>query len=165
MPETPPTIEVSGLVKRFGDVRALDGFDLRVERGTIHGLVGPNGAGKTTFLRVLFGLVAPDEGSVTVLGRGIDDNPGGALDGVAGFVEEPRFYPYLTARRNLELLADLDGRPSAARVDEALELVGLTGRAGQRVGNFSTGMRQRLGLAGALLREPRLLLLDEPTIG
>jgi ABC-2 type transport system ATP-binding protein len=160
--DAPPAIEAHGLVKRFGDVVALDGFDIRVESGRVHGLIGPNGAGKTTFLRVLFGLVEPDGGSVELLG-----GTGGrraSMDGVAGFVEEPRCYPYLSARRNLELLADLDGvdRPV---VDDVLEAVGLTDRADRKVGGFSSGMRQRLGLAASLLRSPRLLLLDEPTIG
>jgi ABC-2 type transport system ATP-binding protein len=158
-------IDAEGLVKRFDDVRALDGFDIRVEEGRIHGLVGPNGAGKTTLLRILFGLVARDEGSLTMLGREIDERGNAAAtDGVGGFVEEPRFYPYLSARRNLQLLSDLDGG-GRDRVDEVLELVGLGDRAKRKVGGFSSGMRQRLGIAAALLREPRLLLLDEPTVG
>ncbi|HEY7282576.1 MAG TPA: ABC transporter ATP-binding protein [Actinomycetota bacterium] len=164
MPDTPPAIDASGLVKRFGDVHALDRFDMRVDPGQVHGLVGPNGAGKTTFLRVLFGLVTPDEGTVSLLGRESAQGPALGMDGVAGFVEEPRFYPYLTARRNLELLADLDG-VARDRVDEAMAEVRLTDRAERKVGGFSSGMRQRLGLAAALIRSPRLLLLDEPTVG
>jgi ABC-2 type transport system ATP-binding protein len=157
-------IDAKGLVKRFSDVRALDGFDIRVEEGHIHGLVGPNGAGKTTLLRVFFGLVALDEGALTLSGRDVGDHDGLATEGVGGFVEEPRCYPYLTARRNLRLLSDLDGG-DPDRVDEVLALVGLADRAERKVGGFSSGMRQRLGLAAALLREPRLLLLDEPTVG
>jgi len=162
--DTPDVVDVRGLVKSFGDVTALDAFDLRIAMGTIQGLVGPNGAGKTTLLRVLFGLVAPDGGSISLLGH--DWEAGGltTMPGVGGFVEDPRFYPYLAARRNLELLAELDGA-DPARIDEALDLVRLTDRAGRKVGGYSSGMRQRLGLAASLLRSPRLLLLDEPTVG
>src|SRR5215468_10657722 len=100
-------LDVRDLQKCFGDVQAIDGLDLSIAVGDVHGLVGPNGAGKTTLLRILFGLVAPDTGVVQLLGGEIGD--AGSTDGVGGFVEEPRFYPYLTARRNLELMADLDG--------------------------------------------------------
>jgi ABC-2 type transport system ATP-binding protein len=158
-------LDVRGLQKTFGDVRAIDGLDLRVDIGHVHGLVGPNGAGKTTLLRVVFGLVAPDAGEVTVLGTAIDEAGEGSADGVGGFVEEPRFYPYLTARRNLELMADLDGGGGGERIDDVLSTVRLDDRAGRKVGGFSSGMRQRLGLAASLLRSPRLLLLDEPTVG
>ena len=156
-----PVVEALGLAKRFGVVPALDGLDMRVDAGRIHGIVGPNGAGKTTFLRILFGLVAPDAGTVSVFGRPWD---AATPPDVGGFVEEPRFYPYLSARRNLELLADLDG-VSRDPVDDLLDLVGLLDRAGRKVGGFSSGMRQRLGLASSLLRSPSLLLLDEPTVG
>ncbi len=149
----PSSIEISGLCKAFGAVRAVDCVDLRVEPGELRGLLGPNGAGKTTLLRLLFRLVRPDAGRIAI------------SDGVAGFVEEPRFYPYLSGRRTLELLAELDGGTARARVDEALDLVGLTREAGRRVGGYSTGMRQRLGVAAALLSTPRVLLLDEPTTG
>jgi ABC-2 type transport system ATP-binding protein len=157
-------LDVSGLQKSFGDVRAIDGLDLRVEVGRVHGLVGPNGAGKTTLLRIVFGLVAPDAGTVTVLGTDVAEVGEGSTDGIGGFVEEPRFYPYLTARRNLELMADLDGGGDA-RIDDILMTVRLDDRADRKVGGFSSGMRQRLGLAASLLRSPRLLLLDEPTVG
>jgi ABC-2 type transport system ATP-binding protein len=158
-------VETDGLAKRFGETRALDGVSLRVDTGEVRGLLGRNGAGKTTLLRVLFGLLRPDAGSVLLFGR--DPEPDGVLAraDVAGFVEEPRFYPYLTARRNLELLGRLDGGSRRGQVDEVLDSVGLGGGRDQRVGTFSTGMRQRLGLAASLLRRPRLLLLDEPTIG
>jgi ABC-2 type transport system ATP-binding protein len=157
-------LDVRGLQKTFGDVRAIDGLDLTVATAQVHGLVGPNGAGKTTLLRILFGLVAPDAGVVTLLGQVADDAETPSTQGIGGFVEEPRFYPYLTARRNLELMADLDGG-GQERIDEVLENVRLDDRADRKVGGFSSGMRQRLGLAASLLRKPRLLLLDEPTVG
>jgi ABC-2 type transport system ATP-binding protein len=137
---------------------------MRVEAGHTHGLVGPNGSGKTTLLRILFGLVTPDAGSVTVLGRDVAAPESATVDGLAGFVEEPRFYPFLSARRNLELLSQLD-RGDARRVDDVLDVVRLGDLADRKVGGFSSGMRQRLGIAASLLRSPRLLLLDEPTIG
>jgi ABC-2 type transport system ATP-binding protein len=158
-------VRARGLVKRFEATTALDGVDLVVQEGEVRGLLGPNGAGKTTLLRLLFGLVAPDEGKVELFGHPLGSAESVNLDGVAGFVEEPTFYPYLPGRVNLELLAELDGGVSAARVEEVLELVGLSTRGGDRVSGYSTGMRQRLGIAAALLRSPRLLLLDEPTSG
>jgi ABC-2 type transport system ATP-binding protein len=159
-----PAIVAAGLTKRFGTHVAVDAVDLRVEAGQIHGLLGPNGAGKTTLLRMLLGLVSPDRGTLSVLGR-TPFAARGALPGLAGFVEAPRFYPYLSAAKNLDLLAALDGNGSTRRVDELLEQVGLRGRSREKVRGFSTGMRQRLGLAAVLLRDPRLLVLDEPTTG
>jgi ABC-2 type transport system ATP-binding protein len=160
-----PVVEAHGLTKWYGDITALDGVDLRVEPGTIHGLLGPNGAGKTTLLSVLFGLVLPDEGTVRLFGRTRSEAGADWLDGVGGFVESPRFYPYLSGRRNLQILAGLDGGGAQRLVDEVLDLVGLAGATGQKVRGYSLGMRQRLGLAAALLRRPRLLILDEPTNG
>jgi ABC-2 type transport system ATP-binding protein len=158
-------VRARGLVKRFETTTAVDGVDLVVQEGEVRGLLGPNGAGKTTLLRLLFGLVAPDEGEVELFGHPLGSAESVNLDGVAGFVEEPTFYPYLPGRVNLELFAELDGGADAGRVDEALDVVGLSGRGGDRVSGYSTGMRQRLGIAAALLRSPRLLLLDEPTSG
>src|SRR5213079_1071338 len=132
--------------------------------GDVFGYLGPNGAGKTTSLRMMLGLIRPTAGSVRLFGR--DPLVGvRALEGVAGFVEAPRFYPYLTGRRNLELLAAYDGDGARNRIEGALDTVELSDRAKDRVGGYSHGMRQRLGIAAALLRSPRLLLLDEPTSG
>ena len=155
-------VRARGITKCFGDVVALDGVDLDVAAGQIHGVVGPNGAGKTTLLGLLLGLAVADRGSLEVLGTPV----GRALaapDGVAGFVDGPGLYPALTARGNLAALAALRG-PGAptAGIDDVLEQVGLTDVADDKVRGFSLGMRQRLGLAAALLTKPRLLVLDEP---
>ena len=158
-------VRTSGLVKRFGTRTAVDGVELTVSPGQVRGLLGPNGAGKTTLLRMLFGLIHPDAGTVALLGRALDGLGGEALREVGGFVEEPAFYPYLSGRANLSLLARLDAGPTAAAVQDALARVELERRGDDRVAGYSTGMRQRLGLAAALLRSPRLLLLDEPTSG
>jgi ABC-2 type transport system ATP-binding protein len=158
-------VDVRGLVKRFGDRAAVDGVDLQVRTGTVHGLLGPNAAGKTTLLAMLFGLVRPDAGSITLLGRTRKEADAGLLDGVAGFVDGPRFYPYLSARRNLELLAALDGDRAKGRIDDSLKLTGLGERADDKVRGFSLGMRQRLGIAASLLRDPQVLVMDEPTNG
>jgi ABC-2 type transport system ATP-binding protein len=158
-------IEARGLVKRYGELTAVDHVDLTVEPGDVFGYLGPNGAGKTTSLRMLLGLITPTAGSARLFGRDPHVDGARALDGVAGFVEGPRFYPYLSGRKNLRLLADLDGGVPAARIEEVLAVVELTDRARDRVGGYSHGMRQRLGIAASLLRDPRLLLLDEPTTG
>jgi len=159
-----PPIEVRGLTKRYGELTAVAGVDLTVGPGDVYGYLGPNGAGKTTSLRMMLGLIRPSAGTVRLFGRdplqGVD-----ALEGVAGFVEAPAFYPYMSGRRNLELLAAFDGHGAPTRIDAALKTVELLDRASDRVGGYSHGMRQRLGIAAALLREPRLLLLDEPATG
>ncbi len=159
-----PPLEVRGLVKRYGELTAVAGVDVTVRGGDVYGYLGPNGAGKTTSLRMMLGLITPTAGSVRLFGRDPQVTVR-ALEGVAGFVEAPTFYPYLTGRRNLELLAAFDGDGAASRIDEALEAVELSDRASDRVGGYSHGMRQRLGIAAALLRDPKLLLLDEPTTG
>ncbi|HLY51040.1 MAG TPA: ABC transporter ATP-binding protein [Solirubrobacteraceae bacterium] len=160
----PPPLEVRGLVKHYGELVAVGGVDITVEAGDVYGYLGPNGAGKTTSLRMMLGLIRPTAGSVRVFGRDPLQTVQ-ALEGVAGFVEAPTFYPYLSGRCNLELLAAFDGGAAPTRIDAALEAVELSGRAGDRVGGYSHGMRQRLGIAAALLRDPKLLLLDEPTTG
>jgi len=160
----PEPLEVRGLVKRYGTLTAVAGVDVTVRAGDVYGYLGPNGAGKTTSLRMMLGLIRPTEGTVRVFGRDPQETVR-ALEGVAGFVEAPTFYPYLNGRRNLELLAAFDGGGAAGRIDQALDAVELAHRAGDRVGGYSHGMRQRLGIAAALLRDPKLLLLDEPTTG
>ena len=159
-------VEALGVSKRYGDRDALDRVDLIVRPGSLHGLLGPNGAGKTTLMRVLLGLVRRSAGTVRLLGHDLDACEGRVPRGVAGFVETPAFYPYLSGRQNLSLLVGLDDqRPSnhRDRVADALDQVGLEGEADNAVRGYSAGMRQRLGLAAALLRSPQLLLLDEPT--
>jgi ABC-2 type transport system ATP-binding protein len=161
----PAPVKARGLVKRYKEVLAVDHIDLNVRAGDVYGFLGPNGAGKTTTLRMALGLIVPTEGTVELFGHDPMREGARALEGVAGFVEAPRFYPYLSARKNLELLGALDGGGAARRIDEVLEVVELAPRAGHRVGGFSHGMRQRLGIAAALLRRPRLLVLDEPATG
>jgi ABC-2 type transport system ATP-binding protein len=163
--DAPPAIRARGITKCFGDVIALDRVDLDVAPHRIHGVVGPNGAGKTTLLGILLGLAIPDSGSLEVLGTPVRRALSGP-DGVAGFVDGPGLYPSLTARRNLAALAALRGNDArTARIDDVLGEVGLTDVADDRVRGFSLGMRQRLGLAAALLTMPRLLVLDEPVNG
>jgi ABC-2 type transport system ATP-binding protein len=158
-------VRARGLVKRYKEVLAVDHVDLNVRTGDVYGFLGPNGAGKTTTLRMALGLITPTEGTVELFGRDPLREGARALEGVAGFVEAPRFYPYLTGRKNLELLAALDSGGAGERIDEVLEIVELAPRAAHRVGGYSHGMRQRLGIAAALLRRPRLLILDEPATG
>ena len=162
---SPCAVRARGLTKFFGDVVALDGVDLDVAPGQIHGIVGPNGAGKSTLLGLLLGLAVADRGSLEVLGSSV----GRALaapEDVAGFVDGPGLYPALTARKNLAALAALraPGAPTAD-IDDLLEQVGLASVADDKVRGFSLGMRQRLGLAAPLLTMPGLLVLDEPANG
>jgi ABC-2 type transport system ATP-binding protein len=160
-----PPVAARGLVKRYGEIVAVDHVDLTIERGDVFGYLGPNGAGKTTSLRMLLGLIRPTEGVAQLFGLDPLLDGARALDHVAGFVEGPRFYPYMSGRKNLQLLADLDGGTAPNRIDEVLDVVELRDRAKDRVGGYSHGMRQRLGIASSLLRDPQLLLLDEPTTG
>jgi ABC-2 type transport system ATP-binding protein len=162
---TPPAVEAIGVRKRYGDREVLRGIDLVVPPGQLHGLLGPNGAGKTTLMRILLGLVRSDGGTVRVLGSESLAAYGPLPRGVAGFVETPAFYPYLSGRQNLTLCARLDDHDGdrKGRIMQALERVGLTSAADLRVSGYSAGMRQRLGVAAALLRSPKLLVLDEPT--
>jgi ABC-2 type transport system ATP-binding protein len=158
-------VDATGVTKSFGRVRAVDDMSVQVVAGEVYGVLGPNGAGKTTFLRMLFGLIRPDSGTIRVFDKTWDEAGVGVLDGVAGFIESPRFYPYLTGRANLEGLALLDGGVRPGLVEEVLDIVDLADRADRKVGGYSYGMRQRLGVAASLLREPKLLVLDEPANG
>src|SRR3954453_18006127 len=158
-------VDAVGVTKRYGELTAVDDDTVQVGQGEVYGVLGPNGAGKTTFLRMLFGLIAPDAGTIELFGQTREEAGTRALDGVAGFIESPKFYPYLSGRRNLEGLALLDGGAEPGRLDEVLEIVDLADRADDKVGGYSFGMRQRLGVAASLLRDPRLLVLDEPANG
>jgi ABC-2 type transport system ATP-binding protein len=152
-------IVTQGLSKRYGELVAVADLDLTVRPGEVYGFLGPNGAGKTTTLRMLLGLVRPSAGTVLLNGQ-----PPGVLDGVGALIEGPAFYPYLSGRDNLRVLAR-HARVADRRVDVVLDLVDLTRRAGDRYAAYSLGMKQRLGVAAALLKDPRLLILDEPTNG
>src|SRR5262245_52543957 len=158
-------VEAVGVTKRYGELIAVDGISLEVAQGEVYGVLGPNGAGKTTFLRMLFGLVRPDAGVLRLFGRTWGEAGPRMLDGVSGFVESPKFYPYLSGRKNLAGLGRLDGGTTPERIEEVLEIVDLAARADDKVGGYSFGMRQRLGVAVSLLRDPRLLVLDEPANG
>src|ERR1700750_2266636 len=156
-------VRARGITKCCDEVVARDGVDLAVAEGQIHGLVGPNGAGKTTLLGMLLGLTEADAGDLEILGSPVSRRRG-LPDGVAGFVDGPGLYPSLSARQNLAALARLRGDGSDG-IAGALDQVALTEVADDRVRGFSLGMRQRLGLAAALLTRPRLLVLDEPANG
>ncbi|MGN5382518.1 ABC transporter ATP-binding protein [Streptomyces lasalocidi] len=163
--DTTIAVRGHGITKAFGDVVALDHVDVSVAQGRIYGLVGPNGAGKTTLLGLMLGLAVADEGDLEILGTSVGRGLP-APDGVSGFVDGPGLYPTLTAKQNLATLLSLQPDDSlAGDVDDALEQVGLTEAGDQKVRGFSLGMRQRLGLAAALLTRPRLLVLDEPSNG
>lgn len=155
-------VETTNLTKRYGEHLAVDGVDLTVRGGEVYGFLGPNGAGKTTTLRMLLGLVRPTDGSARVLGA----SPGApsALSRIGMLVEAPAFYPYMTGADNLRVVARYASVPDH-RVTDVLRIVDLADRAGDRFGTYSLGMKQRLGVAAALLKDPELLILDEPTNG
>jgi ABC-2 type transport system ATP-binding protein len=157
-----PLVEVTGLTKRYGDTLAVDGVDLLVRPGEVYGFLGPNGAGKTTTLRILTGLIAPTSGTVRVLGG----SPGQSdvLARTGSMIESPAFYPYLSGLDNLRLLAEYAEVPRT-RIQQVLEMVDLADRARDRFSTYSLGMKQRLGVAAALLKDPELVILDEPTNG
>jgi ABC-2 type transport system ATP-binding protein len=161
--ENTTIVETHSLSKRYGaGVLAVDSVDMSVRRGEVYGFLGPNGAGKTTTLRMLVGLIRPTSGTATVAGHAPGDPRG--LMKIGSLIESPGFYPYLSGRQNLRVVADLAG-VAYGRVEEVLGIVELAGRAGRKFGTYSTGMKQRLGVAAALLKDPELLILDEPTNG
>ena len=156
-------LEVRDFTKKFGDFVAVDSLSFEVRRGDVYGFLGPNGSGKSTTIRAVFGLVEPTEGEIRLLGRPTGGPVG--REGVAGFVDAPGFYDYLSAHDNLKLLAAADRRKGEPPLAKVLHTVGLLGRERDKVKTYSTGMKQRLAIASALLREPEVLILDEPTNG
>jgi len=158
-------VETSGLTKRFGQRVAVDHVDLQIPRGSAFGYLGPNGAGKTTLIRILLGLTKADSGTMRLLGKPLPEGRAAALARVGAIVEEPRFHSHLTGRENLRIIAAAREPDAHDRIDGALARVGLADRANERVSKYSLGMRQRLGVARALLADPELLILDEPTNG
>jgi ABC-2 type transport system ATP-binding protein len=160
-----PVIRTYDLTKRFKNITAVDAVNFEVQRGEVFGFLGPNGAGKTTTIAMLLGLVRPTAGSAEVLGHDIRRDLSAALRRVGAIVEAPAFYPYLSGVDNLRIFARILGGDAEKHIPALLEQVGLKGRGKDKVGAYSLGMRQRLGLASALLGDPELLLLDEPTNG
>jgi ABC-2 type transport system ATP-binding protein len=162
---SPWAVETRGLTKRFGANVAVNGVDLLIPRGCAFGYLGPNGAGKTTLIRVLLGLTQADAGTMSLLGYAVPQHRDIALARVGAIVDEPRFHSHLTGRQNLRILAAAREPAARARIEPALERVGILRRADDRVSKYSMGMRQRLGVAACLLGDPELLILDEPMNG
>jgi len=158
-------LEIKDVHKRLGSRNIIKGISLSVKEGEIFGFLGPNGAGKTTTIRMIVGLIAPNKGSISILGEDVQHNREKALKEVGAVVENPELYTYLTGKENLRQLARIYKNISDKDIDEVVELVGLTDRINDKVKKYSLGMKQRLGLAEALLAKPKLLILDEPTNG
>ncbi len=156
-------IQTDGLTKRYGKIVAVDGLSMEVRRGHVYGLLGPNGSGKTTTMGMLLGLVRPTSGSFSLFGS--SDGHRDALHRIGSVIETPAFYPYLSGRQNLAYFQGISGRGEPPELDDLLERVGLASRGGDRFQTYSLGMKQRLGLAYAMLGDPELLFLDEPTNG
>ena len=160
-----PALAARGLSKQYGTITAVNQLDLEVAPGQVFGFLGPNGAGKTTSIRIALGLVRPSAGRIEVLGELVGPSNRDVLTRVGALVETPALYPYLTGRDNLRVFARLLGNLPESRLDEVLDVVGLRGREGHRVSTYSLGMKQRLGLAIAMLNDPDLYILDEPANG
>ena len=159
-------IQISSLSKRFKDLLAVDELELHVNRGDVFGFLGPNGAGKSTTIRMMLSLVSPTSGTINIFGKSLLENRKEILTNIGAIVEKPDFYQYLPAIKNLEILAKISGKEvSSKRIVELLDLVGLKDRAKSKVKTYSHGMKQRLGIAQALLHDPELIVLDEPTTG
>src|SRR4030081_3192903 len=165
MTSAQPALKAIALSKAYGKRLAVDHLDLQVDRGELFGFLGPNGAGKTTTIRMALGLIAPTNGSIEILGLEVRRNRSKVLPRVGALVESPALYGHLSGRNNLRAFGDLLGGVPAKRIDEVLEIVSLTGRDKDKVKTYSMGMKQRLGLAVALLDNPDLLILDEPANG
>jgi ABC-type multidrug transport system ATPase subunit len=159
-------IDVIGLTKSFGANKAVDELNLSVYEGDVFGFLGPNGAGKSTTIRMILSLIRPDSGQIKIFGKNLLDDRISILNRIGCIIEKPDFYKYLTARKNLKLLAHYNGvDASNKKIDEVIELVGLQGRSDESVKGYSHGMKQRLGIAQALIHDPDLIILDEPTTG
>lgn len=160
-----PALEFDGLTKSFGEHIAVDDLTFSVPRGSICGFLGPNGAGKTTTIGMALGLVPPTSGTARVLGWDVRTHWGQVLQNVGAMVERPAFYPYLSGRMNLEIFARQAGIDDSGRINEIVELVGMGERADAKFGGYSTGMKQRIGIAAAIICDPEVIILDEPTSG
>ena len=166
MAEAEKIIEVTGLTKRFRNVTAVDQLSLNVQKGDVFGFLGPNGAGKSTTIRMLLTLIKPDSGSIKLFNKSLFKERKNILKDIGAIVEKPDFYGYLSAYKNLEIISRISGREvSAKKIDEILDTVGLLERRMSKVKTYSHGMKQRLGIAQALLHDPELIILDEPTTG
>lgn len=158
-------IEIQGLSKSFGKRRVIDDINLVVEKGDIYGFLGQNGSGKTTTIRMMLNLILPDKGQIKLNGFDLHSNFHDAIKKVGAVVESPKFYPYLSGIKNLQLMANLIPDISESRVEQVLKMVGMLNRAEDKVKTYSLGMKQRLGIANALLNDPAIVILDEPTNG
>ncbi len=163
--EAPVVLATHELTKSFGGTLAVDRLSLSVRRGDIFGFLGPNGAGKTTTIRMIVGLIYPTSGYAEVLDHQVPRDKEEALRHIGGFVEVPAFYANMSARKNLRLMGSLNSKVDEVRIDEVLDIVGLHERADSKIGDYSHGMKQRLGIANALINKPELVILDEPTSG
>jgi ABC-2 type transport system ATP-binding protein len=158
-------IEVNNLVRKFGDLTAVDDVSFTVEEGEIFGFLGPNGAGKTTTIRLMLGLIKPTSGTVVIFGHDVSRGLRDTLPRVGAMVENPAFYPYLSGKDNMIVMSRAAGLENANRIEDLLEMVGLLARADDKYETYSLGMKQRLAIAAALLNDPELILLDEPALG